>query len=195
MATSRATWRFVRGVAVCLFRTERHEVSLIRAVRQLRFNIRLSAAQQERLDALVQLLQIPIAGRASALIQFVKIAVEAKQRPQNRGIEERHQGMNIVDAVLDRSAGKDESITALQALDRLGRLGAPVLDALRFIQDDDVRLEMLVDVERIRQHLFIIDDREKGSGSVQAAAASPRAVYQLIGQIGETLDLLFPLGF
>ena len=183
------------GVTVRLFRTERHKVSLIRSIRQFCFNIRLSPAQQERLDALVELLQIPIAGRPSALIQFIELAVEAKQRPENRGIEKGHQRMNIVDAIFDRSAGKDEGIAALQPLDRLGRLGAPVLDALRFIQDDDIRLEMLVDVERIRQHLFVIDDGEKGSGGIQPQPLSPRAVYQLIGQVRETLDLFFPLGF
>ena len=103
--------------------------------------------------------------------------------------------MNIVDAVLDRCAGENECIPALQALNRLSRFGAPVFNALRFIQDDDVRLKMPVDVKRIRQHLFIIDDREKGSGCIQAQPSSPRPVYQLIGQFGETLDLFFPFGF
>ena len=71
--------------------------------------------------------------------------------------------MNIVDAVLDWRAGENESIAALQPLDCLGCLGAPVLDALSFIKNDDIRPEHLVDVERIRQHLFVVDDGEKRS--------------------------------
>jgi hypothetical protein len=78
----------VAGVTACLLRTERHKVSLVGAIRQFCFDLSLATAQQERFDAPVQLIQVSLADRASAFIQIVKIAVEAKERAENRWIEE-----------------------------------------------------------------------------------------------------------
>ena len=44
----------------------------------------------------------------------------------------------------------------------MGRFGAPVFDALRLVQDDNIGPESPVDLQRIRQHLLVIDDGEEG---------------------------------
>ena len=69
-------------------------------------------------------------------------------------------------------------------------------DALGFIQDDDLRLETLVDFQRVGEHLLVIDDGEKrracpvvGRQPLGARAASRR----LVGKTSEAFDLLFPL--
>ena|SRR5437660_5160520 len=129
--------------------------------------------------------------------------------------------MQLVDAILDGRAGEDKGVAAAEAFNGLGGLGAPVLDALGFVEHDNVWTEAGVHVERVREHLFIIDDGEEGWGGQSAASillaerALParrrqhvveraavsleplvsRAEKELIRQIGETLDLLLPLGF
>ena len=105
--------------------------------------------------------EIAVAGRAAAVVQFVKLAIEAKQGAQHGRIKEIHERVEFVNAVLDGCAGKHESVTAAQAFDGLGGLGAPVLDALGFIQHDDVGLEPRVDLQRIGQHLLVVDNSEE----------------------------------
>src|SRR5258707_15103421 len=72
--------------------------------------------------------------------------------------------MELVDAVLDGCASEDEGVSAAQAFDGLGGFGVPVLDALGFVEHDDVRAETGVDVKRVAQHLLVIDDSEEGWG-------------------------------
>jgi len=42
------------------------------------------------------------------------------------------------------------------------RLGVPVLDALRLVEHDGMRLKDGIDVVGVRQHLLVIDDVEEG---------------------------------
>ena len=109
------------------------------AVGQLGFHLGFAAAQHVRADALVELIEVAVARGPAAVVEFVKLAVEAEQRAEHGRVEEIHQRMQFVDAVLDGRAGEDEGVAAAQALDGLGGLGAPVLDALGFVEHDDVR--------------------------------------------------------
>ena len=155
----------VAVVFALLFGAERDEVVAVGAFGQLGLHVGLAAAQHVGLDALVQFVQVAIGGGPAAVVQFVILAVEAEQRAEQRRVEEIHQRIQFVDAVLDGRAGEDESIAAAQALDGLGGLGAPVLDALRFVQHHDVRPQPVVDVQRVGQHLLVIDDGEERSGA------------------------------
>jgi hypothetical protein len=43
----------------------------------------------------------------------------------------------------------------------LGGLGGPVFDALGFVEDDDVGVEVFIDVEGVGNNLLVVDDGEK----------------------------------
>jgi len=80
----------VLGVAIFLLGAHGHEVSPIGAVGEFGFDVGLAAAQHERLDPGVQLIQVAIAARAAALVQLVEIAVETEKGAKGRGIQKRH---------------------------------------------------------------------------------------------------------
>ncbi len=66
--------------------------------------------------------------------------------------------MKLVNPVLDGRAGEHEGVTAAETFDGLGRLRAPVLDPLGFIQHHDVGPEAGVDFQPVSQHLLVVDD-------------------------------------
>ena len=73
--------------------------------------------------------------------------------------------MQLVDAIFDGGAGEDKGVAAAEAFDGLGGLGAPVLDALGFVEHDNVWTEAGVHVERVPEQ------RAFGKGQVQHALA------------------------
>ncbi len=185
---------FMIRIGARLRRAERNEVFPVGAVRQLRLDVGLAAAQQKRLDALVQPFEITVTLGPPALVEPVKFAIETEQRPEHRRFEKRHDGVNVVDSVFDGRSGEHERVAALQPLDGLRRLGAPVLDALRFVQDHHIRLQLGVDVERVGDHLLVIDDGKERRCAIKAQALAAGAEDQLIRKSGESFDLLLPLG-
>ena len=113
-------------------------------------------------DALVQHVEIATANGTPAFVEFVEVAIETEQRAEHGGIEEVHQRVEFINAVLDGCAGEDEGVTAAQALHGLGSLSAPVLDALGFVEHNDVRREAGVHVERVGNYLLVVDNGEEG---------------------------------
>ncbi len=120
--------------------------------------------------------------------------VEPEQGAKHRRIQERHQRVDFVYTVFDWGAGEHEGTAALQTFDGLSGLGVPVLDALSLVQDDDVRLQACVDVERIFEHPLVVHDREEWSRGVQPQAAMPVTEDKLVGEFHEALDLFLPFG-
>ena len=197
-----------------LLGAERDEVVAVGALGQFGLHVGLAAAQHVGLDALVQLVEVAVAGGAAAVVQVVVLAVEAEQRPEQRRVEEIHQRIQLVNAVLDGRAGEDEGVAAAQALDGLGGLGAPVLDALRFVQHDDVGPQPLVHLQRVGEHLLVVDDGEErkqgrrlacprdrrdacpplASKLISLQPPRPVTEHELVRQLGEALNLLLPFG-
>ena len=93
--------------------------------------------------------------------------------------------MQLVDAIFDGGAGEDKGVAAAEAFDGLGGLGAPVLDALGFVEHDDVWTKADVHVERIREHLFVIDDGEEGD-SLTLTLSPPRSEGSTIPVVGQS---------
>ena len=68
--------------------------------------------------------------------------------------------VQLVEAVLQRRAGQDEGIGAAQPLHHVGGLGAPVLDPLRLVEDDQVEVPS-GDFRQIAAHQLVVDDVEE----------------------------------
>ena len=172
----------------------RHEVGLHRAAGQLALDVRLAPAQHHRRDAAAQLREVLVVDRPAALVELIEVAVEAEQRPDQLRIEELDDGIELVDAVLDRRAGQYEGVGRAQRLDPSRRLGLPVLDALRLVEHDDVRRENGVDVVGVGEHLLVVDDVEEDGLAVGGEALRARAEHRFRRALGEAGDLLLPLG-
>ncbi len=153
----------------------------------------------------MQLFQVAESAWPPALIQLVVLTVKPEERSEERRIQETHERVDLIQPVLDRSTCQDERVSAAQPLDRLARLRIPILDPLRFVEDDHIRFHPCVHVRHVRQHLLIVHDREKRRDPIDLQA-SPRDVigseplsapakYQLVAQLGELLDLLLPFRF
>ena len=89
-------------------------------------------------SAAAQLGEVLVVDRPAALVELVEVAVETEQRPEQLRIEVLDDRVELVDAVLDRRAGQHEGDRASAATSPPRRLGLPVLDALRLVEDDDV---------------------------------------------------------
>jgi hypothetical protein len=148
-------------VAFDLLLDHRHEIRLHGAAGQLGLHVRLASAQHHRRDAPAQLRQVLVVGRASPLVEPIELAIEAKQRPHQLGVEVLNDRIELLDAVLDRRAGQNERIGRPQRLDPPCRLGVPILDALCFVEDDNIRGENAVDVLRVDKDLLVVHDGEK----------------------------------
>ena len=133
----------------------------VRAFRQLGFHVGFAAPDHERLDAPVELVEVAIANRPAPVVQFIEVAVEPEERAEDGRVEEVHQRMQFVNAVLDGRAGQHEGITAAEAFDGLCSLRAPVLDTLGFVEHDNVRTQSSIHVECVSKHLFVVDDGEE----------------------------------
>ena len=149
-------------VAQALLLGHRHEVVLDRAAGQLGLDVGLAPAQHHRRHAVAQLGEVLVVDRAAALVEFIEVAVEAEQRPEQLRIEVLDDRVELVDAVLDRRAGQHEGVRRAQRLDPARRLCLPVLDALRLVEHDDVGREEAVDVVGVAKHLLVVDDGEEG---------------------------------
>ena len=158
----------------------------------------------------MELVEVAITAGTAPVVQLVEFAVEPEQRPQHRRVKEPHQGEEFVDAVFDGGAGEHESIAAAQSFDGLSGLGVPVLDALGFVEHHNIRPQMLIDIQGVSQHLFVVDDGKERTRSLLAFCSwrafaagaggviglQPRqaaTVNQLIGEVRKALDLFLPL--
>ena len=65
----------------------------------------------------------------------------------------------LLDPVLHRRAGQHQAVGRVQSLDRERRLGRPVLDPLRLVEHDQVRVPAADDLQ-VAEQLLIIDDEE-----------------------------------
>ena len=138
--------------------------------------------------------EVAVALRPAALVELVEFAIETEQRPEPGRVEEIDDRPQLVDPVLDRRAGQHECVAAVQPLYRLRGLGAPVLDALRFIENDDVGSQPRIYVQSVADHLLVVDDGEERGPLVRGEPHAPSAINDLQVEVGEPANLLFPLG-
>jgi hypothetical protein len=123
-------------------------------------------ADEGAIDAFVKHVEIAAADGTPAIVEFVKVPVEPEERAEHGRIEKVHQRMKFINEVLDGRAGEDEGVPAAETFHRLRGLGAPVFDALGFVEHDNIRREPRIYVQRVGHHLLIVDDGEKRRGGV-----------------------------
>lgn len=155
-------------------------------------DVGLSPAQHQRSDALAQPGEILVLDRTSALVELVELAVETEQRAEQIRIEILDDRIELVDPVLDRRAGQHEGVRRAERLHAARRFRRPVLDALRLVEHDDVRLQYFVDVGGVAQHLLIVDDGEEGRRAIGREALGARSEHEPGRAGAEAGDLLFP---
>ncbi len=120
--------------------------------------------------------------------------VKAPQRAQDVGINELEDAVEFVQAIFKRCAGQHKGVRAAQPLDGVGGFGAPVLDTLRLVQDDEVRPQA-AQIFFIAQHQFVVDDVEEGRVLVKTAAGFNITLDDVDRERGKTLNLSRPLVF
>ena len=96
---------FVFLVACDLLLDHRHEIGFHRAAREFGLDVGLAAAEHHRLQAATQFAEILVVDRPPPLVEFVEVAVEAEQRPDQFRVEILHNRIELVDAVFNRRAG------------------------------------------------------------------------------------------
>ena len=173
----------------------RHEIGIDGAAGQFPLHIGFAASQHHRSQTLVQLIQISVADGAALFIQLVIFSVETEQGAEQLRIEKLGDGVDFVDTILQRRPGQYEGIGAFQVLDGVGGFGLPILDALRLVQDDDIRFQQVVDLLCIRANLLVAGNGKEKVPLVLPQATGARPLNDPGGQIGELTDLIFPLPF
>ena len=113
------------------------------------------------------------------------------QREVVHPLDDRRQ---LVDPVLHRRPGQDQTEGRIELLHREGGLGRPVLDSLGLVEHDEVRVPV-ADDSQIAEELFIVDHEEPAAARVERRAAlAGVAVDHGGGRVGEEPPLAEPLG-
>ena len=161
----------VRAVQIELFlgRCDPHD--FVRARRKLLAHRFARAAQQHRLQVVAQLGQVFVAEHLALLVHDAVAVEEAKRRAQPAVIDELHDGVQLVEPVFQRRARQHEREPRAQPLDDAAGLRLPVLDALAFVQNDQIPLHAF-DRQDVAQHLLVVADGEEAVVGVLLAARS-----------------------
>ena len=122
--------------------------------------------------------QAAITEQVALLVLHAVLVQEAEGGTQPAPVDELHHGKELFQLVLEGRAGKDEGVAALQLFDRARGGGGPVADALRFVEDDQVRPQ-LVHVPHIFEDQFIAGEVEERGRSVERPAPGQQPVDDL----------------
>ena len=136
--------------------------------------------------------EIAVAYGTAAVVELVKVAVEVKERAEDLRIEVLHDGIGLVDPVLQRRAGEHEGERRPQRFHLPRRLGLPILDALSLIQDHHVGLEQAIDLVGVAHHLLVVDQREESRLGIEPQPLGTQARDEAHVAVGEAGDLLLP---
>ena len=122
--------RFVKGrLLVAQLDLQRH----FGARRQFLQHLRLRAAEDERLNELLQ--PPPRLAAAVAFDRHGKAISKTLQRTEQPRVDELEQVPQFAQVVFQRRAGHDQSEVRLESHRRLGTAGGHILDRLGFVQD------------------------------------------------------------
>ena len=100
---------FIIAVPLSLLLSRGNAERLLRAIRQLVLHVALPPAQHDAGEAPVHLIQILVTFRTSVLVEVVEVAVETKQWAEDFGVEILHDGIGLVDAVLERRPARTKA--------------------------------------------------------------------------------------
>jgi hypothetical protein len=150
--------------------------------------------QQHRFQVLTQDVEVLVAEHSPLLVSDTVAIEEPERGAKPPVIDELDDGEEVVEPVLERRAGEHQREGRPQALHRLRRLRLPVLDALAFIQNDEVPLRAF-DGKKVAQYLLVVADREEAVAPVLAGPRCRASENDLTVPLREAKNLAAPLGF
>ena len=171
----------------------RHEEGLLEAFGQFSQHLALDSTNQQRCERLADAIEMAIADHLVVLIANLVLGEELKRRSQAMLVDELDNRHQLLQAVLERRARQDDGVGRGNALDAAGRPCVPVLDSLRFVEDDQIRRPPPNQVE-VKVHGVVVGDGEEARrGSV--ALLAPRAHATDHGRLAirEARDFSLPL--
>ena len=184
----------VSGLLVVLFGRGGNADDFRGARRQF-FDDRLAgAAQQDWLQCVAQLIQIPVAQQPAPFIHDPVPIEKPKCRPETAIVDEFNNRIEFIQSILKGRAGKYQGKRGFEGFDDAAGLGGPILDALAFVQDYQVPGHTL-NGHYISQYLLVIADGEKRVALVLGRPLLGTTEHQSATAVAEALDLRLPLGF
>ncbi len=182
-------------VVLTLLRRHRNGEPRDEPLRKVREHLLLAPPQHHGRDPGSEEVQVPVAGWAAGRVELRELLVEAPERPEQVRIDDLHQAVEIVEPVLERRAGEHEGEAALDALHDRCRPRAPVLDALRLVEDDEIGGEV-EDLPLVgASELVARDEDGRGVGVASPSLLAPaRDDHDVVlAEVGELTDLAQPL--
>jgi hypothetical protein len=139
--------------------------------------------------------EVPVARGAAGLVERRELLVEPPERTEEVRVRHLHQAVEVVEPVLERRAREHEGEAAPDALHHRGRARAPVLDALRLVDDEQVRGEV-EDLPLVGADELVARDEDRRRIGVESAALLAPARHHgdvLLRELRELPDLAQPL--
>src|SRR6185437_14190081 len=190
---ARDNLQILRVVLALKFR-HRHENVRVDAFGQLIEYLVLVPPHQNRLQRLADLVEVAITDDLAVRVTHLMIVQQAEGGAETEAIDELHDGDEFLQAVLQRRAGQDERIRSRDLLDAAGRACDPVLDALRLVENDQIRRPRLYEIE-IAMYRIVIGDFEERLGGEMNFTASAQATHDFDAAVTEAFNLALPLMF
>src|SRR5438105_63628 len=122
------------------------------------------------------------------------MVVKTKRRAEPPVVDELHDGIQFVEPVFERRARQHQREPRTKPLDHAAGLRYPVLDALAFVENDEVPIHPF-DREDVTQHLFVVAYGKEAVVGVLGASRGDAADDQLAIAVTEAPDFVPPLRF
>ena len=167
---------------------------LSRAWRQIAHHRCPGASEQDRLQLLAQIGKFLVAQYFALFVHNAMPVEKAEGGSQPAVVDELDHRIQIVQPVLQRRAGQNQGERRSKAFDDTAGFGFPVLDALAFVQDDQVPFHTL-NGQDVAQNLLVVADREEAVVVVLCRSSRRVADDQLAIPVTEPVDLVAPLRF
>jgi hypothetical protein len=170
----------------------RYEEGVVDAGRKLVEHLGLAAAEHDRRQRRADAIEIAIADYAACLVPYLVIMQQAPSGAEPVPVDELDDGDQFLEPVLQRCASEHDGVGALNALQGACGDGVPVLDALRLVNDDEIRRPGGDQIEIAGQRL-VVGDFAVPLFRVLALARGAQAMDHLGFAFGKAGNLALPL--
>ena len=115
------------------------EQALVRALGEIRQHLLLRAPHQNGGQALLDPVEVAVPHDPARIVRLLVFVEKAEQGPQVEAVDELDDGMELLEAVLERRAGQDHRVFRVDLLDGFGAARLPIFDPLRLVEDHHLR--------------------------------------------------------
>jgi hypothetical protein len=165
-----------------------HEDVLVQAIRTLLGHVSLVTANQDRRECLADAIESAVADHFAVFVVHVMVGEEPERRAEAMSVHELDDRDQFLQPVLERRPGRYDRVRRRDALHAPRGSRVPVLDALRLVQNDQIRGPRGDEVENSVDRIGVRDDEEGGRRSVLRLAprqaqrrGSPRDTIRTCG--------------